>query len=158
MKKTHSLSEHEKEIEAGKRGGVLSFLRIGRALSAIQAGDLWQPIAPSFSIYVENVHGIKRSWAYSLVKIWQTFGQPLLDTAEFQQIEVTRLVQLLPLTTEENKMELLHEAAQVPDVRGWENQLRNRKNLVATDDPHDCDFQSVNWEYCIICGKRRRRS
>lgn len=156
MKRVHNLEEWEQEIATAKKSGILSFLRVGRALCAINADNLWQPVAPTFPAYVENSHGIKRSWAYSLIDIWNMWGEHLLGDPSLQQVEVTRLSKLLPLATAENREELLHMAASVPDARGFEDNLRNLKGKTATDDPHEHDFRLIGIEQCSICGLKRR--
>uniref|UniRef100_A0A6M3LS74 Uncharacterized protein n=1 Tax=viral metagenome TaxID=1070528 RepID=A0A6M3LS74_9ZZZZ len=149
------LADYEKEISEAKRGGVLSFLRIGKALHAINQGDLWQGQASSFSSYVENSLGLKRSWAYSLINVWQVWGQQLLAAPDLQSVEITRLVKLLPLTTDENKEELLHAAAHIPDVRGFENNLKNLRGKKGTDEC-DHNFQVVSFWQCELCGLRKK--
>ena len=151
------LADYEKEISEAKRGGVLSFLRIGKALHAINQGDLWQGQASSFSSYVESALGFRRSWAYSMISVWQVWGTQLLEAPDLQSVEITRLVKLLPLTTDENKEELLHTAAHIPDVAGFENNLKNLRGKKGTDEcTPDHRFQVVSFWQCELCGLRKK--
>ncbi len=155
MEKAADLHYWETQIHLARGAGVMAFLRIGRALEAIKDGDLWQPIASTFEAYLEHSWGIKRAWGYALVGVWQTWGQALLDDKSLQEVEVTRLVKLLPLTTTENSAEMLHMAANVPDLRGFENNIRNLRGKKGTDEcTHD--FQLISLEVCTICGLKRK--
>ena len=151
------LSDLEAEIAQGKKRGLLGALQIGRALAKIHEGNLFlSDGCDNFTQYAERVHGFKRSTAYNMISVYQTWGQAILANPEFQSVDPTRLIRLLPLTTEENKEELLRDAVFVPDKAGFENQLRNRAGKVATDDPHTHSWQPIPWEQCSICKQRRK--
>jgi hypothetical protein len=152
----NQLRELEKSISSGKKDSVLGFLRIGQALSKIKELDLWRfSEAESFSSYMEKVQGMKRSWGYALISVFESFG-PLIDTnQDLQCIDVTRCVRLLPHVTKDNADELLHMGA-VVDTKGFENNLKNLAGKVATDDPHDHVFQLVQFQQCTICGQKTK--
>jgi len=151
------LEDLEKEIAQGKKRGLLGALQIGRALSRIQDGNLFlSDGCDNFAAYCEKTHGIKRSTAYNMIAVYTTWGQKILDNPDFQSVDPTRLIRLLPLTTEVNAEDLLLDAACIPDAAGFENNLRNRRGEVATDDEHEHNFQPIPWEQCSICKQRRK--
>jgi hypothetical protein len=157
MEKIPTLQTWEREIRESKGDGIKSFLRIGRALQAISSGNLWVGSNhDSFEHYCEDVHGFKRSWSYNLIGVWHIFGELLIADSTLQDVEITRLVKLLPLATEANKLDLVHMAATVPDVKGFEANCRNLRGLTAADEEHEHDFQPIAWQVCSICGKKRK--
>ena len=156
MEPTIGIEKHEKDINDGKKAGLIGALKIGRALKAINEGNLWLPFAPTFESYCSQAHGFQKSSAYNLMALWSTWGDYLVSHPELQVLEPTRLVKLLPHATEENKEELLHMAAEIPDYKGFENNLRNLQGKTGTDDPHEHDWVSIQMERCEICGLRRK--
>ncbi len=101
---------------------MLGALQIGRALAKISEGNLFFAAeCPTMAAYWEKVHGFKRSTAYNLIGVWQTWGQKILDTPEFQNVDPSRLVLLLPLIDKEDKDKLLRDAVFIPDKAGFEN-------------------------------------
>lgn len=151
-----SLETLEKEITEGRKRGLLGALQIGRALKRIQEGNLFLTEGcENFPQYCEKTWGFKRSTCYNLIAVYVTWGQAILANPEFQGVDPSRLVRLLPLTTEENKSELLHDAVFIPDASGFENNIRNRKGEVATDDEHEHSY--VPWlERCTVCKHSRK--
>jgi len=157
MNQTVSLDRCEREIMAGKGQGLLGAIRIGKSLDIINDGNLWVQVgAKSFEAYVSNTHGFSRSTAYNMMSVARYFGPLLLEDPSLQTVDVTRLIRLLPLVTAENKDDLLRDAALIPDARGFENQIRNRKGKVATDDDHTHEFEPIPYEACVHCGLRRK--
>ena len=151
------LEDLEAEIAQGKKRGLLGALQIGRALSRIQSGNLFlSDGCDTFAAYCEKTHGFKRSTAYSMIAVYATWGQAILANPEFQSVDPTRLIRLLPLIEKEGKDELLRDAVFIPDAAGFNNQIRNRAGKVATDDPHDHVWQPIPWEQCTVCKQRRK--
>lgn len=158
MNQVVSLDQHEKAIQRGKGKGLEGALMIGKALKAIQDGNLYLQVgAKSFDKYVQDHHGFSRSTAYNMIKVFKYFGPPLLADPSLQSVDPTRLVRLLPLITESNKMDLLHMAVTVPDEKGFSNNLRNKKGKTATDDPHEHLWEPIPFEQCKTCGLRRKK-
>jgi hypothetical protein len=152
----NQLRELEKSISSGKKDSVLGFLRIGQALAQIKSCDLWRfSPAQSFVEYMESVQGIKRSWGYALIGVFEALGPPEALNDDFKTLDVTRCVRLLPHITENNKDELFHFAVDAP-TRAFDDTIRNLKGKVATDDPHTCEFIPVPWTVCKICNQKRR--
>jgi len=151
------LEDLEKEISEGRRRGLLGALQIGRALKRINENNLFL-VAECKDIvqYSEKVWGFKRSSCYNLIAIYETWGQAILANPEFQAVDPTRLIRLLPLIETEDKEELLRDAVFIPDAAGFENNLRNRRGEVATDDEHEHAWQPIPWEQCSICKQRRK--
>jgi hypothetical protein len=157
MEKALTLHDYEMEIQKAKQGGAISFLRIGRALAGIQESGVWRSVAPTFECYAEQCQGFKRSWAYSLIAVFHNFDAQLTADAGLQTVDVTRLVKLLPVVTPENTEELLHAAANIPDIKGFENQIRNLTGKVASDQcSHPQGFTPVGYEVCPICNLKRK--
>lgn len=156
MMQVVSLDTYEKEIRQGKKAGLLGAIHIGRALCAIQEGNLWLGLAKNFWKYCEQAHGFGKSTCYNLCAVYKAFGEKILADPSLQSIEPTRLIRLLPFVDDSNPVDLLNQAAHIPDALGFENQIRNMKNLTGTDDPHEHDFQPVNIQQCKICGLRRK--
>jgi hypothetical protein len=154
MNLIRSLADNESVIRRSKENMKRCYLLIGEALWLIQDGNLFQSAGfKDISSYAENVHGMKRSMCYNLIKVFCEFGGMIEDNKEYQGIDVTRLIELLPVCNETNKEELLHAAVNIPDSRGWDNTIRNLKGKVATDDTlHEHDFQPVGLLQCKICG------
>ena len=152
-----TLENYEAEISEGKKRGLLGALQIGRALSRIQSGNLFlSDGCDNFAAYCEKTHGIKRSTAYNMISVYTTWGQKILDNPEFQSVDPSRLIRLLPLTTEVNAEDLLLDAACIPDAAGFENNLRNRRGEVGTDQCDEHDFRPIPWTQCSKCGLRRK--
>ena len=157
MNQSVSLDRCEKEIMAGKGQGLLGALRIGKALEIVSDGNLWVQVgAKSFDSYVSNTHGFSRSTAYNMMSVARYFGPLLLADPSLQAVDPSRLVKLLPLIDENNKEELLHSAAQMPDARGFDNLIRSLQKKVCTDDPHEHEFEPIPYEACKHCGLRRK--
>jgi hypothetical protein len=157
MELAKTLDVWEREIQLAKSKSVVSLLTIGRALSAISEGSLWMPTGcKSFDQYCEQAHGFKRSWAYNLIGVWGKFGPLMIADASLMGTDITRLSRLLPLATEENREELLHSAAQIPDSQGFDNLIRNLQGKIGTDECQSHDFQPIDYEQCKICGQRRK--
>ena len=153
-----NLDSCEKQIQNGKLKGTIGALQIGKALLAINEGNLWAGSgAKNFESYVSQAHGFSRSTAYNLMSIYFEFGQQLLADPSLQTIDTTRLIRLLPFTENHDKETLLHSAAQIPDTAGWENNLRNMRGKVGTDECcHPEGFKPVGYEVCPICNQRRK--
>ncbi len=152
-----SLEQLENEIAAGRKRGLLGALQIGRALSRISDGNLYLAAeCPSMAAYCEKVHGFKRSTAYNLIGVWQTWGQKILDTPEFQNVDPSRLVLLLPLIEKEDKDKLLHDAVFIPSKSAFEDQVRDIKGLQTTDTCEEHDWQPIGIEQCSKCKLRRK--
>lgn len=152
-----TLEKYEAEISEGKKRGLLGALQIGRALKRIQEGNLFlSDECDNFAVYCEKTHGLKRSTAYNMIAVYSTWGQAILANPEFQSVDPTRLIRLLPLIDTNDPTELLHDAVFVPDKAGFENNLRNRRNLVGTDQCNEHDFRPIPWTQCSKCGLRRK--
>ena len=157
MQNSVSLDRCEKEIMAGKGQGLLGALRIGKALEIVSDGNLWVQVgAKSFDSYVSNTHGFSRSTAYNMISVARYFGPLLLADPSLQTVDPSRLVKLLPLVTEENKEELLHMAANVPDAAGFDANLRNKKGKTAPDECSHPDGYVPFLEKCPICEHKRK--
>ncbi len=152
-----SLEQLENEIAAGRKRGLLGALQIGRALAKISEGNLFLAAeCPTMAAYCEKVHGFKRSTAYNLIGVWQTWGQKILDTPEFQNVDPSRLVLLLPLIEKEDKDKLLRDAVFIPDKAGFENNLKNLRGEIGTDQCEAHDWQPIGIEQCSRCKLRRK--
>jgi len=156
MEIAKNLDTLEKEITAGKRRGLLGAIQIGMALEAIRAGNLWLNTgAKTFDKYVSGAHGFSRSTSYNLMAVATKFGRHILEDPSLQGVDVTRLIRLLPHVEASNSLDLLHQAAMIPDAQGFNDQLRNMDGKVATDDPHEHSF--LPWlERCEVCHKTRK--
>jgi hypothetical protein len=156
MQLAQRLDVLEKQILSGKRAGLLGGIQIGGALNQINEGNLWlETDAKSFVKYVQDTHGFGRSSAYNLMGIAKTFGKHILADPSLQSIEPTRLVRLLPFVDESNQLDLLHEAATVPSAQAFDDNLRNRKGKVATDECGHPVWEP--WlEICPKCRKTRK--
>jgi len=152
--KGNRLSECETAISNGKKDSVLGFLKIGQALAEIRDNDLWRfSPAKNFVEYMESVQNIKRSWGYALIGVFEALGPPEALIEDFKTLDVTRCVRLLPHFTEENKSELLHMAINTP-AAAFDANVRNLKGKAAPDDPHECDFEIIQFRQCKICNLR----
>ena len=153
-----SLDTYEREIEKGKGKGLLGALQIGRALHQIKEGNLWATSdgCKTFEKYAESIHGFKRSTCFNLIAVWNTWGEKILETPEFQSVDTSRLVRLLPFVGEDDKQELLRDAVFIPDERGFSANLRNRRGLTAPDECETHDWQPVPYEQCTVCKQRRK--
>uniref|UniRef100_A0A6H1Z5T7 Uncharacterized protein n=1 Tax=viral metagenome TaxID=1070528 RepID=A0A6H1Z5T7_9ZZZZ len=155
MEKSKGIFQLEKVVESGFRAGLMGLLTAAEALREIRDGNIFLPEGyKTFREYVEKRWGIKKSKAYMDIDIDGKVGDDIRNNAEFHYILPTRLYQALPLITDSNKLEILHDAAHIPDREGWENQLRNRKGVIATDE---CEHAFEPFlEKCFGCGKTRR--
>jgi hypothetical protein len=68
--------------------------------------------------------------------------------------DVTRLIKLLPLTTEENRDELFEMACHIPDAKGFDANIRNLRGKLAPDDPHTHEFEPIPYAVCVHCKQR----
>jgi len=151
------LEDLEAEIAQGKKRGLLGALQIGRALSRIQSGNLFlSDGCDNFAQYVERAHGFKRSTAYSMIAVYQTWGQAILANPEFQSVDPSRLIRLLPFVDKDDPQELLRDAVFVPDKAGFEANVRNRRGSIAPDQCLDHDFIPIPWTQCSKCGLRKK--
>ncbi len=151
-----NLDRYEKEIVAGKRRGLLGAIQIGMALEKIREGNLWVSTgAKSFEKYAAGCHGFGRSTVYNMIGVAKAFGKYIIENPDLQGIEVTRLIKLLPHVKKSNEMDLLSQAAHIPDSEGFDNQIRNMKGQVATDDDHPHTWEPF-LEKCSVCGKTKR--
>jgi len=142
--KLHDLGE---QVEIGKqmmgKGGYVA----GKALKEIKEGGFWVEEAKSFEEYVEMAHGIKKSWAYGLIGIVDKFSTQLETKPP---ADASRLVKLLPYTSQDNAEELYGMALTTP-AQAFENNLRNLRGKVA---PDQCTGHAWEpWRKCSICGK-----
>jgi hypothetical protein len=153
--KSGMLIEQEEEILNCKKRSVLGFLGIGKALSIINKNDLWRfsDSCTSFSSYVENVQKIKKSWAYSLVTVYERFSPILLAHEDLKTVEVTRLVRLLPFVQEDNIEELAHSAALLP-AKAFDDQVRQLSGKTPQDTCEEHDWVII--KRCKICGLKVR--
>lgn len=157
MEVAKNLNKWENDIEKGKMHKGIGEIYIGRALENINKGNMWiQTGCKTFVEYVEKTHGYKKSMAYQMIDTWRNWGEDIIKNPEFQKVIMTRLYQALSVVNDSNRLEILHDAVFIPDKQGWENQLRNRKGEVGTDDEHEHDWQPVNIEQCSICKLRRK--
>lgn len=158
MELSETLEQLETQVNEGKKRGLIGALQIGRALSKIQAGNLFLiDGCKDFPGYCEKVHGFKRSTGYNMIAIYQTWGQAILANPEFQNVDPSRLVRLLPLIEKEDKDELLRDAVFIPDSQSFNNQIRNKRGFVATDEcDHPDGFQPIPWTQCPRCKQRRK--
>ena len=147
------LEDLEKEISDGKRRGLLGALQIGRALSRIQSSNLFlSDGCDNFAQYVERAHGFKRSTAYNMIAVYTTWGQAILANPEFQSVDPSRLIRLLPFIDKDDPADLLRDAVFVPGKQAFEDNLRNRAGKVASDDEHKHLWEP--WlKRCSICHK-----
>ena len=151
-----SLDRWEKQIQIAKGDGIRSALLIGQALQAISEGSLWrQTPAKNFGDYVEKTHGFKRSWAFAVIGVWKEWGDILSGLPSLSP-DVTRLVRLLPYTTEENRLELLHIAAEIPDVRAFDNVIRELQGKTTTDACVEHVWELIHYKRCTVCGLKVR--
>ncbi len=153
------LEDLEKEISDGRRRGLLGALQIGRALCRIQEGNLYLNNNDGwcrFEAYVEGEHGIKRSMAYNLMAVYRAWGRQILENTEFQNVDPTRLIRLLPLIEKNDTAELLRDAVFIPDKAGFDANLRNRQGRTAPDQCSDHDFIPIPWTQCSKCGLRKK--
>jgi hypothetical protein len=149
-----TLEECEKQISVGKKHGIVGAVQIGQALTQINKDNLWVVSgAQTFEKYVEGEHGFSRATAYNLMGVASQFGQRIL---EGDVCDVTRLIKLLPLTTDANREELFEMACHVPSSSAFEANVRNLKGKIAPDDPHEHEWEPIPYQQCKICGQRRR--
>lgn len=158
MNLIRNLSQNEEVINKCKSNIRRCFLMIGEAFHAIREGNLWQQSGcKGFAEYIENTHGMKKSTAYSLIQVFEVFGKEIGDNPEYQNINYTRLIEIAPLATEENKTYLLHSAAQIPGAKAWDDTVRELRGKTPTDDTnHEHIFQHIGIEQCTVCGLRRK--
>jgi len=155
MEVAKTLHQLESEIRQNKSRLVMGSLIIGRNLCLISEGNLWvQSDVKSFEAYCEGELGFKKTWAYGLMGAYEKYGRLINDNPDLQTIDVTRVIKLLPVTTDDNKEELIHTAANIPDVKGFDNFLRELKGKMPTDAPHECEWEE--WRRCKICGKMEK--
>jgi len=152
MQLAKRLDEWENDIMSAKGQAIQGCLVIGRALQAISSGRLWATAADSFAEYVEREHGMKRSWAFALIGVYDKFGQYLITDEALQKTDVTRFTRLLPYTTDENVEELAHAAAGIPGTKDFENYIRGLQGKVATDQCNNHDFEPIPYKQCKSCG------
>jgi hypothetical protein len=145
-----------KQIVQAKRHLAVGICQIGKALKEIQDGNLYLLAdCKTLAEYASKEHGLGRSMTYNAIGVYERWGEAILTDTNLQAIEPTRLIKLLPHATKENAEELLHEAAMLPDLRGFENQLRVLKGRVPTDN-HEHQWRTECYEVCEICGLRRK--
>jgi len=157
MELAKSLDFYEKQIKSGVRAGLLGAIHIGIALKRIKDDNLWVTSGSrNFEKYVSSSHGFSKSTTYNMISVAEKFGKHILEDPSLQSIEPTRLIRLLPFVDDSNPLDLLHQAAQIPDAQGFDNQLRNLGGKTGTDDPHEHAWESINIEQCSICKLRRK--
>jgi hypothetical protein len=143
-----------KQIVQAKRHLAVGICQIGKALKEIQDGNLFLLAdCKTLAKYASKEHGLGRSMTYNAIGVFEKWGELILSDTNLQAIEPTRLYKLLPHATPENAVELLHEAAMLPDVRGFENTLKVLKGRRTTDDGHTHIWKHVTITYdeCEIC-------
>jgi hypothetical protein len=157
MQIAKTLDVWEKDIQEGKKHGLIGAIKIGRALKAIKDGNLWLPSGcQSFEQYCEGTHGFKKSTGYAMIGVWDTWGEYLLQHPELQGVDITRLFRLLPHVDDKNPQDLLTMAATVPDKAGFEANLRNMDGKTAPDQCEQHDFQPLGILQCTVCGLRKK--
>jgi hypothetical protein len=157
MQLAKTLEEYEKDITEGRKHGLMGALKIGRALQNIDTGNLWvQTGCKNLSEYAEKTHGIKKSSCYSLIGVWQKWGEYILAHPELQQVDPTRLVRLLPLVDGHDSELLIHTALTVPSAKAFDDTIRELGGKVPTDCCVEHNFIPIAVERCSVCGLKRK--
>jgi len=151
-----TLEKWEKDIQEGRNMGLIGFLKIGRAISAIHDGNLYLTAGcRNIEEYGEKVHGLRKSSIYNAMSIWETWGTYILAHPELQGVDPTRLVRLLPLIDGKDHHELLHMAATVPDAKAFENNIKNLNGKPGTDECKHA-YRPIQMEKCAHCNHLRK--
>lgn len=156
MEIAKGLEHWEKLWNKGELHAMAAALNIGEAAKNIKDGNLWITKAESFNQYLKRERGYEKSQVDNFIKMWEKAGEYLRSHPELMGTKPTRIIRLIPHLTDENREELIHAAAHIPDANAFNDMLRNLKGQVATDDPHEHDFAPVNIQQCKICGLRRK--
>lgn len=113
------LKQHEATI---KKYGIEAFMVVGIALAAINLKRLYRGKYKTFNEYCEKVHGIKRAWAYQLIKAAGVFDDlsSVIDT------------KLLP--TSVNSLLALHKAPPSERISVYNDAVAKNGNKAPTAD------------------------
>jgi len=143
------------EIQKAKSETVRNFLIIGRNLDLIQKEKIWQYYGEHlkrFDDFLKEI-GIGRSTAYNCIAIWREFGGLLMSKR--LDIEYFRLVKLLPVVknkSEEEKESWLLKAENLT-VEGFNDEIREAKGFLATDNCPHPEEERIYFYRCRKCGK-----
>jgi hypothetical protein len=121
--------------------------RMGLALKEIKEDKLWRITHQKFEDYSRETFGYGKSWAYDLIRIYDTFYPVALSHKV--PVDVTRMHKLLPLVNDENAEELYLMAAET-NWTGFENNIKNLKGNGGTDECENHDFVIIS--RCRKCG------
>lgn len=113
----------------------------------------WGEHVTSFEQFCADALHISKSLAYAEIAVAELFASMVLERREFQDIEYSRFIALLPVAREcdeKEREEWLYRALSLPP-RGWKDALREARGLPTTDTcPHDGEF--VIFRRCCQCG------
>ena len=139
-------------ISQAKVNVVENFLIIGQTLNSLSESGLWKSAGDHIKNFYDFLKEIRigRSTAYNCMKIAKDFGE-LLKSNKLDSIpEYTRLVSLLPVSTEETKKEWLIKAGTLT-ADDFDDEIREAKGRTPRGQ---CEHKnSEPWKKCSECGK-----
>jgi hypothetical protein len=152
-----SLNYCRNKIEEGFKVACCGYLQVGKYLVMVRDKELWKQDGESctrFEQWITSELGISKSTAYNAINVFEKFGNLIISNNEYQGIDFSHIVALLPFTkkedTEEKKEQLL-SMVKGQTVQGVKDNLREMKNKIATDE---CGHEETrNLAICIKCGK-----
>jgi len=133
----------QKIIEAKKRviGG---YLMLGKCLSYVDEHKKWKEYGDHLETFDDFLKEmvIAKSTGHHYMNVWNTFGEYILSKGLV--IPVRKLIKLLPITTEENKEELLHKAEILSDS-DFNKEIAEEKGII------DCQCPEESRQYFYQC-------
>ena len=136
-------------ISKAKVNVVANYLLIGETLRILKEG-LWEQMGSHiahFDAFLREIR-IGRSTAYNCMAIAEHYGEYIKSNK--LDADYTRLVALLPLTTEDNKEEWLAKASTLTSD-DFDDEIRGAKGKTIRGE---CSHNETSpWTKCVSCGK-----
>lgn len=143
-------------IRNGTQQIVMNYFLIGKNLCLIQEKHLWRYYGDhlrNFNDFLRDIH-LGQSTAYNCMAIWKRYGREVSSNS-LELPEYTRLVKILPVINEENKMEWLNKAS-VLEIKDLEDEVKIAKGRVSfLNCPH---ANTEIYIRCQGCGKFFRKT
>ena len=146
MNKLTIVEELIVKLQKAAKNMMTNALAIGKYLNEIDKDDLWKGYSnhlESFDDFLKDMD-IPKSTGHHYMRAWQKFGEYLEEKGMF--VPIRRLIALLPVTTEENKKEMVDKAFGLN-----ESEFKREVQIKKGTDPDKCDHPLDQRQYFYQC-------
>jgi hypothetical protein len=158
QKKSEELFLLREKILEGFSQACMGYLRAGKYLMIVRQKQLWKydgHHVTRFDQWITAELGIGKSSAYNAMNVYDKYGPLIESTPEYQRIDFSHLVSLLPFTdiksTVDEKEHLLG-LVKGQTVQGLKNNLRELAGKTPSDA--ECEHEETrSIEICVKCNK-----